>query len=266
MIDKNLFMSSYLSFRYVPEPVVFKKGITPKQLGIKERKKYLVKDFQEVDRAVKEIVQDVLRNKKVGILLSGGMDSIILASYLPQNTPAYTIRCLGDGIIDEASNAKIYADKCRLKHKIVEVSWDDYDKSIDLLMLNKGSPLHPMEPSLFKTASVAKADGVDVLIGGWGSAKFGEKGRLLEKDWRTIDEMVKLWRFVDPILILNKPVSTREIFEQYSINGIINTYYFFMIFYGTETNRAFLNPIYSVGCDIRNPYQELELNITIDFN
>ena len=259
-------MSSYLSFRYVPKTMEWRKGVISKQFKIKEQKKDLVKDFLEVSNAVEKNIENLLKNNKVGILLSGGMDSIILASYLPENTPAYTIKCLGDGIIDEAPDAKMYAEKCGLKHKIVDVSWDDYDKNSDLLMLNKGSPLHPMEPSLFKVASVAKADGVDVLIGGWGSAKFGEKGRLLEKDWRTIAEMIKLWRFVDPTLILKDPVSMREIFKKYAINGVISTYYFFMIFYGTETNGAFLNPIYSAGCDIRNPYQELELNITIDFD
>lgn len=92
MIDKNYCMSSYLAFRYIEDDSAdFYEGIThTKNIEIPQRKKVVVYDHHDVAKAYQAYV-DRLKYKKIGILLSGGMDSACLASFLPAGTDAYKI-------------------------------------------------------------------------------------------------------------------------------------------------------------------------------
>lgn len=47
-----------------------------------------------MDEVIKERIREFYVPNKTAILLSGGMDSAILASYLPKGTPAYTFNVL----------------------------------------------------------------------------------------------------------------------------------------------------------------------------
>lgn len=88
MVDKQYCMSSYLAFRYIEDNERdFYEGLRHKVMPVvPEEEKTSVKSAEDIDRAI-QAVFDRLSGQHLGILLSGGMDSACLASYMPARTP-----------------------------------------------------------------------------------------------------------------------------------------------------------------------------------
>ena len=86
-------MNSYLALIFIEkENVNFYEGLRHKHFkAIPENEKVPVKTSGDIDIRLKESI-DAVEGKK-GILLSGGMDSAILASYM-KGCDAYTFRFL----------------------------------------------------------------------------------------------------------------------------------------------------------------------------
>ena len=86
-------MSSFLSLRYVEDDEKqFCEGLQHqvyKQQPLE--RKVFVSDAYDVDIALRNVFRRVA-HEKLGMLLSGGMDSSILASYMPEGADAYTFR------------------------------------------------------------------------------------------------------------------------------------------------------------------------------
>ena len=62
----------------------------------------------------------------------------------------------------------------------------------------------------------AKEDGFDTLIFGESAdVNFGGQDGLLSKDW-TVEEYIKRFSFLDPNLVLKKPINIHEPFYRYS--------------------------------------------------
>lgn len=128
------------------------------------------------------LFEDYLKNciHKLGvrvnrrIALSCGIDSAILAKYMPKGSIAYIFKWVVSGIevTGETKVAKQYADKCELEHKIIERYWEDFEKYAPLLMKHKKAPLQ------------AKKDEIDAIVFGEAvdSVYVGLSG-LLSKDW-----------------------------------------------------------------------------------
>lgn len=77
-------MSSYLTFRYVEDPnKQFKEGLHHTlDIPYPEDKKVLVWTAEDIAKAYKEMFAEKQKDTKLGILLSGGMDSACLAAFL----------------------------------------------------------------------------------------------------------------------------------------------------------------------------------------
>ena len=93
MVDKNFCMSAFLALRYVEKPGVdFTEKFPYRRPELQEEGKLPVQTAADVDLAIGSQFAP-LREKygKIGLLLSGGMDSAVLASYLP-GCEAYTFR------------------------------------------------------------------------------------------------------------------------------------------------------------------------------
>ena len=100
MIDKIYCMSSYLAFRYIEaDHVDFKEGLHHQNfVPCSDKEKISCKTSEDIDKSIdKQFEKLKLENKKLGIMLSGGMDSAILASYM-RGCDAYTFRFIGGGI------------------------------------------------------------------------------------------------------------------------------------------------------------------------
>ena len=95
MINKNFCMSSYLAFRYIErEGMDFYEGLHHENIPLADSGSFTyVRTAAEIDVAIRKVF-DSLKGEKLGICLSGGMDSAILASYMP-GCDAYTFRFLG---------------------------------------------------------------------------------------------------------------------------------------------------------------------------
>ena len=107
IVDKNYCMSSYLTFRYVYDKNrCFKEGMMHRDHeSVDDEDKIPCKTAGEIDENIKRILSGV-DLKHAAVLLSGGMDSAILASYMPAGTKAYTARCIGNGAVDVQSRLR----------------------------------------------------------------------------------------------------------------------------------------------------------------
>ena len=132
VIDKKYCMSSFLTFRYiVDEEKVFSENLKHKNITLYDEDEKLACDSaEEIDNAIKSQLS-AIDLSDAGILLSGGMDSAILASYMPKGTKAYTAKCSAPNAVDETARAKKYCEIYGLEHIVVDVVWDDYIACMD---------------------------------------------------------------------------------------------------------------------------------------
>ena len=189
-------ISSYLAFRYVATAdVPWKPGFCPAFPIIPEGRKVGVTSADEILASLRSIMAERV-NDATGILLSGGIDSAILAALLPPSRKAFTIRFVADGAVDESIRAGEYAKLAGLEHHVVDVTWSDYQAYSDLLMRNKKSPLHAVEVGLYKTGLIAQSHGVTRLVLGNGAdSTFGGLDKLLSRDW-TFEDFIKRYAFI----------------------------------------------------------------------
>lgn len=88
-------MSSYLAFRYIErEGMDFYENLHHENIPLPDENSFsYVSTAKDIDEAIQKVF-DSLQKEKLGICLSGGMDSAILASYM-RGCDAYTFRFLG---------------------------------------------------------------------------------------------------------------------------------------------------------------------------
>lgn len=257
----NFCLSSYLTFRYVVDSAQnWRSDINTISLD-NSTGMVPVRTSSEVYDYVNGYINRIASNKNVCILLSGGIDSAILASFLPPKTPAITIRFKADGAVDESKQARLYTQRYDLDHYILDVDWVDYSNYVDDLMLHKGSPLHAVEVALYKAKLLSKRLNCDALIVGNGAdSTFGGLDKLLSRDWQY-DEFVKRYTFVDPWSALKFPVSMDEFFYKYKQDDSIDVLSFLKMVHGLGVVQAFEN---SLGSNIHAPYEDLLLDTKLD--
>jgi len=256
-------MSSFLIFRYIyNEEVTFKEGLLRECYSVADGK-YPCSTSDDIDAAILEYFKDKI-DSKTGIMLSGGMDSATLATYMPEGTKAYTLKSMVDGSIDESNQAKKYAEICGLDHHIVEIYWEDYQKYAPILMKRKGAPIHSIEPMIYKAALQAKADGCNKLVFGNSSDMvFGGLDGLLSRDW-TLDEFMARYSSLNPETVLKNPVRINEPFLQYWDGKIFDTHKFINEVYNIESVNSYLNALACAGVEYVEPYGSMTMNIPLD--
>jgi asparagine synthetase B (glutamine-hydrolysing) len=258
-------LSSCLAFRYVTvSGKSWKKGLAPEYPHVELAEQIAVGTAGEVDEALAKLLGFIAKQPGVAVLLSGGIDSAIVASYMPKGTLAITIDFEAEGAVGESVAASRYAEKMGLDHRIVKVSWDDYQGTMDGLMRRKNAPLHAVEPALFKAASYAASQGVDTLVLGNGAdSTFGGLDKLLSRDW-TFDDFVRRYTFVDPTKALKEPVDILKIYEPYRTPDGIDFIAFLKTVHGLGIVQAFGNAIGAAGCKTAQPFEDLKLNHPLD--
>ncbi len=257
--------SSYLAFRYVVEQArAWKPGLVPEFPHIVQSESTTVNNAKEILSFLRENLARFSK-ENTGLLLSGGIDSAILAALLPRGTRFYTIRFSAEGAIDETLAAQSFAQACGSSVQVVDVGWDDYLKYCDLLIKRKKSPLHAIEPGLYVAGLAAKNDGLDTLIVGNGAdSTFGGMDKLLSKDW-TLEEFINRYTFVDPMLVLKNAVSMRGVFKRYVSPGdSIDVQRFLKVSHGIGIIQTFENAINASGSDVVAPYEDLLLGTPLD--
>lgn len=267
MLEDRLFCcNAFLMYRYlVDENKTFRANIKP--FFFKEiPDKYHIMDVDDVADAIQSYIHEIIsQGGKIGLALSGGIDSAILAKYVPKDTMTYTFRCVAPGTVDETKIAKKYADACGLDNTIVDVSWEDYLESSKVLMAHKGAPIHSIEPQIYKAATIAEEDGVThMLFGENADIIFGGMDGLLKKDW-TFDEFVERYSYLNPEIILHGGKQWLAPFEKYRQGNMIDFYGFITEFFYLEANNSYENACATAGVKYASPFNRMRLNFTLDF-
>lgn len=269
MIDKDFCLSSYIAFRYIfRDDVDFFEGMSHENyiLPKVDEKKY-IKSAKDIDEEIEQIF-DMIYSKysNVGILLSGGMDSAILASYLKPGSHAYTFSSTISDIYNcDVDRAKKYCKKFGLEHHLVDISFEDYKEYTPIVMKKKCAPVHSIEPQIYKAAIEAKKDGVELMIIGNGADYvFGGMDKLLSKEW-LFDEFKKRYITLDPSLVLVNPVDMTEIFEPYRVGEVgINFQSFLKGPTMIESYGSYKNALDSANMTYCDPYEKLEMALPLD--
>lgn len=267
MIDKEFCMSSYIAFRYIEkDDVDFYEGLHHKNiLPIRDDEKTLVKNEKDIDDAIKKVFEE-LKGQKLGIMLSGGMDSANLASYMP-GCDAYTFRFLnGDFQSEELKRAEYYAKYYNLNLHYVDIDWNTVIENLEPVLKQKNAPVHSIEPQLYQAAQQAKKDGIDRLIVGESSDLiFGGMDKLLAKDW-TVEEFEERYTFTDPKKVLNEPVDMNYLFERYRVGDKIDFLRFMDDVFSVESSSSYLNAFKAANMPYTDPYAKLKMNEPLDLN
>lgn len=266
--DKKFCMSSYLAFRYIEDDdKEFYDGMKHQRVKlIPEEEKIYVSTSSDIDNELGKQISK-FENKKKGIMLSGGMDSAILASYL-SDCDAYTFRFLnGKFQKDELLRAEYYAQKYNLRLHYVDISFDIVEQYIDLLMEKKGAPIHSIEPQIYCAAKQAMEDGIELMIIGDASDYiFGGMDQLLSKDW-TYDEFVRRYTYVNPEDVLINPISMQYLFDRYKIGENSIDYLGFLDKISVEESYgSYSNAFSAAGMDYYDPYERFALSSPLDLN
>ena len=266
IVDKQYCMSSYLMFRtIVDHNHSFKDGITPSFFE-ENKDRQAVTSSQELLNILEQEVKKSCTNKKAALALSGGIDSAILAKFMPKGSVAYTFRCTvpGTNVADESEAAARYAKECGLIHKIVEISWEDMEKNAPILMTHKGAPFHSIEGQIYKASLQAKADGFEALIFGESAdVNYGGMDSLLSKDW-SVPDFIERYSYVMPHKILKKPIIITEPFIKHSKNGFMNTHEFIRDIFYLEAMGSYTNATNAAGIELIAPFSKTFMGVPLD--
>ena len=267
MINKNFCMSSYLAFRYIErEGMDFYEGLHHENIPLADSGSFTyVRTAAEIDVAIRKVF-DSLKGEKLGICLSGGMDSAILAAYMP-GCDAYTFRFLGGEYQkEELARAEYYAQYYGLNLHYVDIDWNTVQSCLDPVMRSKHAPVHSIEPQLYQAALQAKTDGVTRLIVGESSDLiFGGMDQLLSKDW-TVEDFAKRYTFLDPALVLKQPEDMSYLYERYRQGEKINFLQFMDDVFSRESSSSYYNAFKTAGMPYTDPYALLRMAEPLDLN
>ena len=267
MINKNFGMSSYLAFRYIErEGMDFYLELHHENIPLPDSKDFTyVRTAAEIDQAIQRVF-DSLKGEKLGICLSGGMDSAILASYM-SGCDAYTFRFLGGEYQkEELARAEYYAKYYGLNLHYVDIDWNTVQNCLEPVMRSKHAPVHSIEPQLYQAALQAKADGVTRLIVGESSDLiFGGMDQLLSKDW-TVEDFSKRYTFLDPALVLKEPEDMSYLYERYRQGEKIDFLQFMDDVFSRESSSSYYNAFKTADMPYTDPYALLRMADPLDLN
>ena len=270
MVNKNFCLSSYMAFRYIwKDGVDFAEGFQHKNFRpVAEEDRIPVRTSEDIDLEIqKQFDALYAKYSNIGILLSGGMDSANLASYLKPGSHAYTFNSTS-GVFDaDVERAKKYCKKFQLKHHLIDITMEDYQNYTPMVMRHKFAPVHSIEPQIYKAAEMAKNDGVQLMIVGESADLiFGGMDKLISPVW-TFDAFVKRYMFLDPKMVLVNPVDQSELFEIYreGENGI-DVLKFMDEVFSIESSSSYLNAFGAAWMPYYDPYAKLVMVDPLDMD
>lgn len=274
---KKLCMNMYLIYRWVFERYIWWDDNFEPVWPTMEDGFIEVNTDEEIEQMLIKDILDKTKGKKCALMLSAGMDSALLAGMVPKGTKCYTIDFASqDSILtSESKEAYKYASYHGLDHETIYVTWEDYLKYMDLLMLAKRSPLHPVEVGLYIAAQKAAEDGCEVAIVGNGAdSTFGGMNKLMGKEW-TIPNFIKRYTFVEPKSVLKKEYLIEDpdyvdglyhpFNEWASLDGEkMDVQTFMKVTHGTGVQQFFNNAILSAGLEIVAPFETISYGKPLD--
>lgn len=269
MTDKLYCMSHYLAFRFIKdENINFFDGLSHTVFKPRDEKEIaLVSTIDEMDSIIRAKINEFYVPNKTAILLSGGIDSAILASYLPEGTKAYTFKCIANGAIDETAQARKYCDAYKLDHEIIEMNWSDFEELTPEILKADGVPFHSIEVQLLKAAKYAKSQGIErFIIGESADLIFGGMDKLIGKDW-NFEEFYNRYNFVEPSKALKNPISVKDVYEKYRLpNDKIDFLTFMDEIFSIESSTSYMHAFKIAGIEYLDPYTFMKMAFPLDLS
>lgn len=268
MNNNSYCMSSYLFFKYIYGEKYDFDHVTPHRnyVGPVDSDRIPVKSAIEINEAIEKQLEAFNCNS-VGVFLSGGMDSAIVASYFP-GADAYTFRYPGINYpSDELVRAERFAQFYGLKLHYVDITLETMLLHLEELMRAKSSPVYYIEPQLHQAALQAKADGKEIIMVGEGSdLVFGGMGWLLSKDWK-LEDFMKTIMSTNPNEVIRDAYPMDWVFEQYRVgdDGIDYIKYIDEIF-TCDAYTSYDNAFSVAGIPYFDPFEKLKMSIPLDLN
>lgn len=269
MVDKNFCLSSYMAFRYLwKDGVDFAEGFRHANfLPIPDKDRVPVRSAEDIDREIRRQFEALYaRYDRIGILLSGGMDSANLSAYLRPGSHAYTFTAPGSQVFDkDVERASAYCRKWGLQHHLVDITLNDYKKYTPEVVRHKFAPVHSIEPQIYKAALQAKQEGVQLMIVGESADLiFGGMDKLISPQW-TFDAFAARYTFLDPSLVLKDPMDMSELYEHYRTgkDGIDHMRFMDEVF-AIESSGSYMNAFGAAWLPYYDPYACLVMADPLD--
>lgn len=268
-VDPVYCSSSFLQYRtIVNKNKCFSEKYIPRYYQ-RASQPILVETSSDLEDALASQVKRVTQRKKTALALSGGIDSAVLAKYMPKGSKAYTFKCVVPGVevVDESKQAKKYAEECGLEHEIIEITWDDVLNLSPLLMKHKGAPIHSIEVQIYKAAKKAKKDGIECLIFGESAdCNYGGLSNILSRDW-LFGEYVDRYSFVLPYKVLKQfDMDLSPFLPFVQNNGTVDVHEHFRHFFFAESMGSYSNALDLAGVEYLAPYANTWLNVPLDYD
>ena len=265
--DRTYCSSSYLMYRTIIDPKKTFSNKYPRNTHMPPKPRFKVHNSDELHDALKQQVEEIVASgKKVALCLSGGIDSAILAKFLPKGTIAYTFKCVVPSVevIDETPGAAMHAKTCGLDHRIVEIYWEDFEKLTPDLLKHKGMPFHSIEVQMYKAGLQAKKDGVDVLIYGESAdLKYGGLSMLLSRDW-TVGDFIDRYAYVKPYAALKESQLILDPVHECTHDGMVDVHQFDNGPFIKEAINSYYNACETAGVEHFLPYSYTVLDEPLD--
>lgn len=268
MEDKDFCLSSYIGLRYIyEENKDFFKGMHHNNYVLPpENERALVSNAREIDEYLSKQFEELYKKyNNIGILLSGGMDSAVLSSYLNQGSNAYTFSNNSTNIYNlDIERSKKYCEKFGLRQHFVNIEFEDYKKYTPLVMKRKCAPVHSIEPQIYKAAKQAQNDGVELMIiGDAADYIFGGMDKLMSKDW-TYEDFIERYLSLDPKLVLENPVDISGVFAPYKKGDKIDFLSFMAGPTTIESYGSYENALATANMQYSDPYEKLKMRDPLD--
>lgn len=269
MINKPYCMSHYLAFRFIKDERInfyedLKHSIYKRH---PDNEIETVSTIEDIDRIIQKKIKEKFIPNKTALLLSGGIDSAILASYLPKGTKAYTFKCVAEGAIDETEQAKKYCDIYGLDHEIIEMHWSDFEDLTPELLKANGVPFHSIEVQLLKAAKIVKRNNIEqFIIGESADLVFGGMDKLISKDW-LLEDFKKRYNFVEPARALKEYVSVDDVYEKYRLpNNKIDFLTFMDEIFSIESSTSYMHAFQLGNIKYFDPYSYMKIAEPLNLN
>ena len=267
MVDKVFCMNSYLMFRYIYDSSKQFYSDMPVNIVDISFERTPVKTSDDLIKVLREKMEKYTADGKAALALSGGIDSAILARFMPKGSKAYTFRCIvpGKEVTDESGQARRWAELCGLDQEVIDVYWEEVVESAVKLMLHKGAPIHSIETQIYLAAKRALEEGYTKFIFGENAdIIYGGMNGLLAKDW-TYGEFVERYSYVMPYKVLRQARLILDPYLEYEKNGHIDGHDFINKYFRQEALGTYNNACETAGISFLGPYSETCMGVTMDY-
>lgn len=260
-------MSSYLMYRTVADDdKCFFDGMKPNVFHV-NFPRIPVANSSDLENAISAQMNKWTKDGKAALALSGGIDSAILAKFMPKGSKAYTFQCIVPGVevTNEVPQARKYAEECGLDHEVIEVYWEDFVKFAPLIMKHKGAPIHSIEVQIYKAALKAKQDGFERLVFGESSdVNYGGLSGLMSQQW-TFGAFVDRYTYLMPYKVLRKPQLILEPYYRFEENGYVDAHEFCRTFFLEEGMGSYINACECADITVETPYLHTTMSVPLDY-